>query len=103
MRVQAATAKADLLTGNYYRYEYLAHPYYVKPGIWNGWGPIAWFKWISGGDLPGSKGALYNPEGYKIEDVGPALWKGKGGKEMQEMENKINAERPAGCPFAVVV
>lgn len=100
MRVQVSTDDADPVTNNYYQNSYLAHPYYNKPGIWNRWGPIAWFKWLSGGDLPGSNGSLFSPEGYKVEEVGPASMKGKGGDEMREMEEKIRAERSTGCPFA---
>jgi len=100
LRVRASTEDADPITKTYHQCSYLAHPYYIKPGFWNQWGPIAWFKWLSGGDLPGSKGSLYSPGGYAIEEIGPASMKRKGGAEMREMEKKIMAERPAGCPFA---
>lgn len=95
----ASSTEADPLTKNYYQCSYLAHPYYNKPGAWNNWGPIALFKWLSGGDLPGTKGNLYYPEGYRIEEIGPRSMEGKGRDEMRKMEEKIRTERPVGCPF----
>jgi hypothetical protein len=63
-------------------------------------GPEAWFVWASGGDVPGSKGDLYIPQGYVFEEVGPEYMKNKGLEEMKAGEEKLRAERPAGCPFA---
>lgn len=103
MRVQASPDEADPVTKNYYQNSYLAHPYYNKPGFWNNWGPVAWFKWLSGGDLPGSKGSLFRPEGYRLEEVGPDSMKGKGGDEMRKIEERIRLERPVGCPFKVQI
>jgi hypothetical protein len=56
--------------------------------------------WKFGGDVPGSKGDTYIPEGYKFEEVGPKVMKNKGQVETRAWEEKIRAERPAGCPFA---
>lgn len=56
--------------------------------------------WKFGGDVPGSKGDTYIPEGYKFEEVGPKVMKNKGQEETRAWEEKIRAERPAGCPFA---
>jgi len=79
---------------------YLAHPYYNKPGILNRWGPEAWFVWLAGGEVPGSKGERYIPQGYKFEEVGPRALKNKGINEMGALEERLKIERPAGCPFA---
>ena len=87
------------MTGLIHKIDYLAHPYYVKPGFWNRWGPVSWFVRLCGGDVPGSQGGLYEPEGYKIEEVGPKNMKGKGEREMQEWIEKINVERSHTCPF----
>jgi hypothetical protein len=78
--------------------KYFAHPYYNKPSFLNRWGPEAWFVWASGGDVPGSKGDLYIPQGYVFEEVGPEYMKNKGLEEMKAGEEKLRAERPAGCP-----
>lgn len=90
---------ADPVTGLYHTNSYLSHPYYIKPGFWNRWGVGAWFVYLSGGDLPGTRGAQYEPQGYRIEEVGPERMRGKGGKEMSEWADKLRNERPAGCPF----
>jgi hypothetical protein len=100
-RVRGLSDLADPKTGRYQATQYLAHPYYNKPGFWNRWGPEGWFIWLSGGDVPGSKGDLYSPQGYKFEEVGPKGMKNKGLAEMQAWEQKLDAERPLGCPFAV--
>jgi len=96
-----ALSEPDPITGLMHKNDYLVHPYYTKPTFWNRWGPIGWFVYLSGGDVPGSKGGLYEPEGYKIEEVGPKNMKGKGEKEMKAWEEKIKAERPLGCPFVI--
>lgn len=79
---------------------YFVHPYYNKPSLLNRWGPEAWFVWASGGDVPGSKGDLYVPQGYVLEEVGPDYMKNKGLEELKAGEEKLRTERPAGCPFA---
>lgn len=53
-----------------------------------------------GGDVPGSKGNFYIPEGYKFEEVGPKSMKNRGLDEVKAWEEKLMSERPAGCPFA---
>ncbi|KAH8808385.1 hypothetical protein F5884DRAFT_673284 [Xylogone sp. PMI_703] len=102
MRVRSVDDEPDPQTGRFYFKDYQAHPFYNKPGFWNRWGPDAWLKWMLGGDLPGSKGDLYIPQGYKFEEVGPEFLKNKGTKETEAFEEKIRMERPAGCPFAIM-
>lgn len=46
-------------------------PYYVRPTVWNRWGPDAWLSRIMGLPLPGDEGERYFPGGYRVRDVGP--------------------------------
>ncbi|CAL3963617.1 unnamed protein product [Diplocarpon coronariae] len=100
MRVRELSDTPDPKTGRYHTNRYQAHPFYNKPTFLSRWGPEGWFVWASGGDVPGSKGDLYIPEGYKFEEVGPKGMKNRGTEEMKTWEEKLEAERPAGCPFA---
>jgi hypothetical protein len=101
LRVHDLPDNADPKTGRYHPTNYMVHPYYNKPGFWNRWGPTAWAVYLLGGDVPGSKGDLYIPEGYVFEEVGPKNMKNKGLEEMKAFEKKLAEERPLGCPFAV--
>ncbi|KAL4936640.1 hypothetical protein BDV06DRAFT_233243 [Aspergillus oleicola] len=75
-------------------------PYYVKPTLWNRWGPGAWYTWALGRPLPGDEGDKYHPDGYLISDVGPKYFEGKGRKVQVEGEEKLRGTRTGGCPFA---
>lgn len=100
MRVRNIDDNPDPQTGRFYYKDYQGHPFYNKPTFWNRWGPSAWLVWMLGGDVPGSKGDRYMPQGYKFEEVGPTHMKDRGLKEMRAFEERIASERPAGCPFA---
>ncbi|KAI1087007.1 hypothetical protein F5B19DRAFT_497803 [Rostrohypoxylon terebratum] len=50
---------------------YVAAPYYVKPTIWNRWGPGAWWWWFLGHPLPSQEDQHYIPGGYLIPEIGP--------------------------------
>ncbi|KAI1439893.1 hypothetical protein F5Y02DRAFT_424805 [Annulohypoxylon stygium] len=50
---------------------YVAEPYYVKPTIWNRWGPGAWWWWFLGHPLPTQEDQHYIPGGYLIPEIGP--------------------------------
>lgn len=100
MRMRQISDSADPKTGRYFMTTYQAHPYYNKPGFLNRWGPEAWFVWANGGDVPGSKGEMYIPQGYKFEEVGPKGMKNKGLEDIKIGEEKLKTVRPAGCPFA---
>lgn len=76
-----------------------AAPYYVKPSLWNRWSPTAWVTWMLGRPLPGDEGERYYPRGYRIEDVGPRYFEGKGGKSMVEFVEELKMARTGGCPF----
>lgn len=98
--VRELNEHADPKTGRFHTNRYLVHPYYNKPGFFNRWGPEGWFTWFFNGDVPGSKGNKYIPEGYTFQEVGPRSMKNKGGAEMRAWEEKLMDERPAGCPFS---
>ncbi|CZR70149.1 uncharacterized protein PAC_20050 [Phialocephala subalpina] len=100
LRVRGTSDNPDPTTGRFYLNNYLAHPFYIKPGFLNRWGPEAWFVWYMGGDVPGSKGSQYSPEGYSFQEVGPKIMKNRGLEETRMWEEKLKAERPTGCPFA---
>lgn len=102
MAVRRFSASADPKTGRYYYKEYTAHPYYNKPGFLNRWGPNAWLIWALGGDVPGSKGDLYIPQGYKFQEVGPKAMMSKGLDVTDATEARLHLERQVGCPFAFV-
>ncbi|KAL2818989.1 hypothetical protein BDW59DRAFT_151727 [Aspergillus cavernicola] len=74
-------------------------PYYVKPTIWNHWGPGAWYSWALGLPLPGDEGNMYYPAGYNIADVGPKYFEGRGQKFQLEGVEGLRVSRTGGCPF----
>ncbi|KAL3480149.1 hypothetical protein BJX99DRAFT_35727 [Aspergillus californicus] len=76
-----------------------ADPYYVKPTIWNRWGPTAWYTWALGHPVPGDEGDKYYPNGYLIADVGPKYFEGVGRKLQQEGVEGLKLSRTGGCPF----
>ncbi|KAK9327259.1 hypothetical protein V1520DRAFT_299690 [Lipomyces starkeyi] len=100
MRVREVSDDPDPKTGRYHSKSYLSHPYYNKPGLLNRWGPEGWLVWALGGDVPGSRGDRYIPQGYLFEEVGPNIMKNKGLEETRAWEEKLRVERPVGCPFA---
>lgn len=85
--------------GTYYSRDYVAAPLYVKPTIWGRWSPMAWMVWMMGRPLPGDGGDTYSPEGYKIPDLGPRAFLGKGGEFMRTEMEKLKLKRTGGCPF----
>lgn len=76
-----------------------AAPYYVKPTLWNRWGPLAWLTRILGRPVPGDEGDKYYPNGYVIEDVGPKYFEGKGRKAIDEAMEELKQYRTGKCPF----
>ncbi|KAJ5135199.1 uncharacterized protein N7515_004477 [Penicillium bovifimosum] len=76
-----------------------AAPYYVKPTFWNRWGPTAWVTWALGRPVPGDGGDKYYPNGYKISDVGPKYFEGKGQKQLAETLEELKEYRTGKCPF----
>ena len=80
---------------HFIRYDTL--PYYVKPTVFNRWGPGAIASRLMGVPLPGDDG--YYPEGFKTSDVGPAALRGKGRVEAEKTKDRLVKERTGGCPF----
>lgn len=91
--------------------EYDALPHYVKPTLWNRWGPPGWMSLVMGVPRPGDKEMF--GEGWRIDEVGPKGFVHKGQKEFASTKTKLegNVEiekavygRPGergGCPFFV--
>lgn len=75
-------------------------PFYVKPTFLRRWGPSAWLTWILGNPLPGDDGDTFCPQGYKIGDVGPKNFEGKGHEQVRLMRERFAKERRGQCPFA---
>ena len=80
--------------GTYFALKYVAAPYYMKPTIWNRWGPMAWAEWAMGLPVPGDEGAKYSPGGYRIGEIGP-----RGFPKVGEGLGRLKETRTGGCPF----
>ncbi|KAI1440997.1 hypothetical protein F5Y02DRAFT_431580 [Annulohypoxylon stygium] len=74
-------------------------PFYIKPTLWNRWGPAAWAIWAYGGKVPGDDPEQYMPQGYLFSDIGPRNRMGKGIKEAEADAERIKASGWSGCPF----
>lgn len=99
LRKDYISAEPDKTTGRYSSKEYLSHPWYVRPTFKRRWGSRAWITRLLGRKLPGDDGNKYNPEGYKILELGPASQKGKGLMEMEATEVRLQRSEHGGCPF----
>lgn len=75
-------------------------PFYVKPTIWNRWGPAAWAVWLAGGKVPGDDPDEFMPQGYSFEDVGPRNRANMGKEEMEVNAEELMRSGRGGCPFA---
>ncbi|WEW55834.1 hypothetical protein PRK78_001267 [Emydomyces testavorans] len=76
-------------------------PFYVKPTLWNRWGPSARIKRLLQLPLPGDEDETYFPGGYYTPDVGPRAFVGKGGEYVEQTTARLKAERKGQCPFGV--
>ncbi|KAI0859656.1 hypothetical protein F4860DRAFT_244143 [Xylaria cubensis] len=81
------------------RMPYGNHPFYVKPTVWNRWGPKAWAIWLYGGKVPGDNPGQYMPQGYTWTDLGPTNRMGLGVEEMGVDAERLRASDRRGCPF----
>ena len=90
----------DSRHGRYALYDYLAHPWYVKPTPLRRWGPGAWITRLLGYKVPGDDGDKYFPQGYSFADVGPTALSGKGIREMEKTRFRLVQRNRGGCPFA---
>ncbi|KAL8677560.1 MAG: hypothetical protein Q9186_006021 [Xanthomendoza sp. 1 TL-2023] len=77
-------------------------PYYVTPTMWRRWGPEAWASRLLGLPVPGDEGAKYYPQGYKIPEVGPNVFLGKGAESAKDTVQGLAKTRTGGCPFGRV-
>ncbi|KAK9416342.1 putative ER-bound oxygenase mpaB/mpaB'/Rubber oxygenase catalytic domain-containing protein [Seiridium unicorne] len=80
-------------------WSYGNYPFYVRPTLWNRWGPGAWAIWLYGGKVPGDQPREYMSRGYKFEDLGPVNCTGKGGDEMKADFERMKTKGMGGCPF----
>ncbi|KAK9802332.1 putative ER-bound oxygenase mpaB/mpaB'/Rubber oxygenase catalytic domain-containing protein [Seiridium cardinale] len=80
-------------------WSYGNYPFYVRPTLWNRWGPGAWAIWLYGGKVPGDQPREYMSRGYKFEDLGPVNCTGKGGDEMKADVERMKTKGMGGCPF----
>ncbi|KAI0903096.1 hypothetical protein F4823DRAFT_629682 [Ustulina deusta] len=81
------------------RITYGNYPFYVKPTLWNRWGPKAWAIWLYGGKIPGDNAEEYMPQGFLWTDMGPRNRIGLGTKEMEADAQRMRATGRGGCPF----
>jgi hypothetical protein len=92
-------SEADPKTGKYFFEQYIGHPWYIKPTFRRRWNYKSWLLWITGGYVPSSAMPEYCPDGYSIPTVGPAVFAGKGGEEMENAKHEIR--RAQGCPISM--
>lgn len=75
-------------------------PHYVKPSVWNRWGPSGIYQLLIGGPRPGDHGMV--PEGYLRSNLGPRAFDGKGREAFEQEKARVGQVRTGGCPFAIV-
>ncbi|KAK8132420.1 hypothetical protein PG999_000593 [Apiospora kogelbergensis] len=80
-------------------FAYGNYPFYIKPTLWNRWGPEAWAMWLAGGKLPGDNPETHFSEGFMFEELGPLNRMGQGKSEMEADIQRMNAKGMGGCPF----
>lgn len=97
MRNRLMTKEPDA-SGRRFYVKWDTMPVYVKPTLWNRWGPGAIVNMMMGLPRPGDPGTY--PEGFEIKNVGPSAFNGKGVKETEIAKERLRKERTAGCPFA---
>ncbi|KAF3480136.1 uncharacterized protein GIQ15_05483 [Arthroderma uncinatum] len=74
-------------------------PYYVKPTLWNRWGPETMYSRMLGRPVPGDDGDKYFPGGFNPPDVGPQRFLGKGKEYHEQTKKRLQVERTGQCPF----
>ncbi|KAI1272454.1 hypothetical protein F5Y07DRAFT_302274 [Xylaria sp. FL0933] len=92
--------KPDPITGRYQSQRWLGRPWYVKTSLLDRWDLPAWMLWMNGtASSAVFDSSKFMPEGYSIEDVGPAAYSGKGRDEMRENVSTLDLKSPTRCPF----
>jgi hypothetical protein len=71
--------------GTYFLNEYDSMPYYVKPTLFNRWGPEALIRRAQKLPVPGDDGDRFCPMGYTVRGVGP----NHGRKDQEAMEERV--------------
>ena len=61
---------------------------------------MAWMTWGMGLPLPGDEGDKYFPQGYRIGEIGPRCFMGKG--DLRERVEELKKKRTGECPFGRV-
>ena len=84
----------------YHLYNYLAHPWYIKPTLKRRWGLGAWTTRLLGYKVPGDDGDKYHPGGYTFAEVGPQALSGKGTEEMDKTRSRLILANRGACPFS---
>ena len=97
MRTVWFTSCPDSLTGRYHTTQYIAHPWYIKPSLSSRWGVGSLFTRLYGGVLPGDEGDTYHPQGYRLPELGPDNFLGKGEEEMEKTRAQLRMR--SGCPM----
>lgn len=84
----------------YFLFDYLAHPWYVRPSFAQRWGPRAWVTRLLGYKVPGDDGDKYSPQGYIITEIGPQHLSGKGKEDMDKIQTRLISLDRGRCPFS---
>lgn len=75
-------------------------PLYVRATLWKRLNPQAWLFWMLGRPIPGDDKVKLCPEGYRIEELGPHNFHGRGQKEMEATKRKLSGQDRKMCPFS---
>ena len=94
------TSKKPSKDGTFFLTKQDTAPWYVKPTIWNRYGPASWLTRLMGLPLPGDGGQKYFPNGYRIPEVGPVMLRSKGAEFMKNDKEKVAKAMGGGCPFS---
>lgn len=98
LQVHDTAVEADPKTGRYHLKSWQAQPWYVPKTA--RWGLQGWLtRLLPNGVLPGDDGDRYVSDGYRIEDVGPRAFVGKGLETIKAEKERLRGTRTAGCPF----
>jgi len=82
--------------------DYLIHPWYVNPTFSNRWGLRAYTNRVFERKNPGDDGSTFLPEGYRIDEVGPAVGAGMGKDWMEKERARLQDLDLGKCPFGPV-
>ena len=73
--------------GRFFMLDYDAQPWYVRPTVWSRWHPGAWVFWAMGLSLPGDRGDMFCPTGFRTREVG--VGKGVQAEVQRELEDRV--------------